>query len=143
VRTEDVYLVPRSSAARGDEIVVGATVEERGFDTSLTSGGVYELLRAAIEVLPAIREMELAEASAGLRPGSRDNAPLLGPLSGPLFEGGGLAGLVVATGHHRNGILLTPVTADAIASVVCGGGVPEAIAAFRPDRFAACTWPCC
>jgi glycine oxidase len=128
VRTEEVYLVPRSSPARGDEIVVGATVEEQGFDTSLTGGGVYELLRAGIEVVPAIREMELAEASAGLRPGSRDNAPLLGP-AGP-------AGLVVATGHHRNGILLTPVTADAIASVVCGGGLPEAIPAFRPDRFA-------
>lgn len=135
VRTEDVYLVPRSSPVRGDEIVVGATVEEQGFDTSLTGGGVYELLRAAIDVLPAIREMELAEASAGLRPGSRDNAPLLGP-AGP-------AGLVVATGHHRNGILLTPVTAEAIASVVCGGGVPEAIAAFRPDRFAASASPCC
>jgi glycine oxidase len=143
VRTEEVYLVPRTSPARGDEVVVGATVEERGFDTSLTGGGVYELLRAAIDVLPAVREMELAEASAGLRPGSRDNAPLLGPLSGPSYEGGGLAGLVVATGHHRNGILLTPVTADAIASVVCGGGVPEAIAAFRPDRFAAWTRPCC
>jgi glycine oxidase len=136
VRTEDVYLVPRSSPARGDEIVVGATVEERGFDTSLTGAGVYELLRAAIEVLPAIREMELAEASAGLRPGSRDNAPLLGPLPG-------FAGLVVATGHHRNGILLTPITADAITSVVCEGVVPEAIAPFRPDRFAAWTWPCC
>src|ERR1700704_894338 len=122
MRTEEVYLVPRSSPARGDEIVVGATVEEQGFDTSLTGGGVYELLRAAIEVLPAVREMELAEASAGLRPGSRDNAPLLGPLVGPLDSQRGLAGLVVATGHHRNGILLTPVTADAIASVVCGGG---------------------
>jgi glycine oxidase len=132
VRTEDVYLVPRSSPARGDEIVVGATVEEQGFDTSLTAAGVYELLRAAIEVVPGIREMELAEASAGLRPGSRDNAPLLGSLLGP----GGTAGLVVATGHHRNGILLTPVTADAIASVVCEGRAPEAIAAFTPDRFA-------
>ena len=126
---------------------MGATVEEQGFDTSLTGGGVYELLRAAIEVVPGVREMKLAEASAGLRPGSRDNAPLLGPLSdppfGPLSDGWGAAGLVVATGHHRNGILLTPVTADAIASVVCGGGVPEAIAAFRPDRFAAWTRPCC
>ncbi|MEA2534984.1 MAG: glycine oxidase [Actinomycetota bacterium] len=139
VRTEEVYLVPRSSPVRGDEIVVGATVEEQGFDTSLTGGGVYELLRAGIEVVPAIREMELAEASAGLRPGTRDNAPLLGPLLGA----GGPAGLIVATGHHRNGILLTPVTADAIASVVCGGGVPEAIAAFRPDRFAPGAWACC
>ncbi|TMK49735.1 MAG: glycine oxidase ThiO [Actinobacteria bacterium] len=140
LRTEEVYLVPRSSPARGDEIVVGATVEEQGFDTSLTGGGVYELLRAAIEVVPGVREMKLAEASAGLRPGSRDNAPLLGPLSdppfGPLSGGWGAAGLVVATGHHRNGILLTPVTADAIASVVCEGVVPEAIAPFRPDRFA-------
>jgi glycine oxidase len=132
LRTEEVYLVPRSSPARGDEIVVGATVEEQGFDTSLTGGGVYELLRAAIDVVPGVREMELAEASAGLRPGSRDNAPLLGALS----EGGEAAGLVVATGHYRNGILLTPVTADAIASVVCEGVVPEAIAPFRPDRFA-------
>src|SRR5439155_16764488 len=140
LRTEEVYLVPRSSPARGDEIVVGATSEEQGFDTSLTGGGVYELLRAAIDVVPGVREMELAEASAGLRPGSRDNAPLLGPLSGPPLDpplgGGGGAGLVVATGHHRNGILLTPVTADAIASVVCEGVVPEAIAPFRPDRFA-------
>ncbi len=139
LRTEDVYLVPRSSPMRGDEIVVGATVEEQGFDTSLTGGGVYELLRAAIDVVPGVREMELAEASAGLRPGSRDNAPLLGPVGpplGPRLDGGGPAGLVVATGHHRNGILLTPVTADAIASVVCEGVVPEAIAPFRPDRFA-------
>ena len=83
--------------------------------------------------------MELAEASAGLRPGSRDNAPLLGlvgPPLGPPLDGGGPAGLVVATGHHRNGILLTPVTADATASVVCEGVVPEVIAPFRPDRFA-------
>jgi glycine oxidase len=132
VRTEEVYLVPRISAQRGDEVVVGASVEEQGFDTSVTGGGVYELLGAAIEAVPSVREMELAEASAGLRPGSRDNAPLLGP-AGP-------AGLVVATGHYRNGILLTPVTADAIATVVMEGRVPDVIAAFRPDRFAAA---CC
>jgi glycine oxidase len=139
IRTEEVYLVPRTSAPEGalrprvqarrsDELVVGATVEEQGFDTSVTGGEVYELLRAAIEVVPGVREMELAEASAGLRPGSRDNAPLLGPV--------GPAGLVVATGHYRNGILLTPVTADAIATIVVEGGMPEVIAAFRPDRFA-------
>jgi len=128
VRTEDVYLVPRTSALRGDELVVGATVEEQGFDTSLTGGGIYELLRAAIEVVPGVREMELAEASVGLRPGSRDNAPLLGPV--------GPAGLVVATGHHRNGILLTAVTAGAIATVVTEGRVPDVIAPFLPGRFA-------
>lgn len=128
IRTDEVYLVPRPSSRRGPELAVGATVEEQGFDTSLTAGGVFELLRAAVEVVPAVRELELAEASAGLRPGSRDNAPLLGP-AGP-------EGLVVATGHHRNGILLTPVTAAAIATVLTEGRVPDTIAAFRPARFA-------
>lgn len=128
IHTEEVYLVARTSARRGDELVVGATVEEQGFDTSVTGGGVYELLRAATEAVPGIRDMELAEATAGLRPGSRDNAPLLGPTGPP--------GLVVATGHYRNGILLTPVTAGAIATLVCEGRVPEMITAFRPDRFA-------
>jgi glycine oxidase len=132
VRTEEVYLVPRSSRARGDEVVVGATVEEQGYDTSLTGGGVYELLRAAIVAVPCVREMELAEASAGLRPGSRDNAPLLGGSPEP----GWPTGLVVATGHYRNGILLAPVTAEAVASIVCDGAVPEAVTAFGPDRFA-------
>jgi len=124
VRTEEVYLVPRA----GGQVVIGATVEEQGFDTSLTGGGVYELLRAAIEVVPGVRELELSEASVGLRPGSPDNAPLLGP-AGP-------EGLVVATGHHRNGILLTPVTAEAICTVVTDGEVPEVISAFLPGRFA-------
>jgi glycine oxidase len=126
VRTSEVYLVPRA----GGELVVGATVEEQGFDTALTGGGVYELLRAAIEAVPSIRELELTEASAGLRPGSRDNAPLLGP-SGP----GGLAGLVLATGHYRNGILLTPLTADAIATVISEGRIPDEISPFLPERF--------
>jgi glycine oxidase len=123
IRTEDVYLVPRA----GGELVVGATVEEQGFDTSLTGGGIYELLRAAIEAVPGVRELVLTEASAGLRPGSRDNAPLLGP-AGP-------QGLLVATGHYRNGILLTPVTADAIASLIADGAVPDLIAPFLPGRF--------
>lgn len=127
IRTEEVYLVPRASG----EIVIGASVEEQGFDTSLTGGGIFELLRAALEVVPAVRELELVEATAGLRPGSRDNAPLLGPAGR-----GGPEGLVVATGHHRNGILLTAVTAQAIATLIATGQVPPEIAAFPPDRFA-------
>ncbi|MGH2771408.1 MAG: glycine oxidase ThiO, partial [Actinomycetota bacterium] len=123
VRTEEVYLVPR----RQGELVVGATFEEQGFDTSLTAGGIYELLRAGIEVAPAVRELELVEASAGLRPGTPDNAPLLGP-AGP-------EGLVIATGHFRHGILLAPVTADAIASLLAKDDVPEEIRPFSPDRF--------
>ncbi|HEU5003230.1 MAG TPA: glycine oxidase ThiO [Actinomycetota bacterium] len=135
VRTEEVYLVPRAlpGAGPGDpargEVVVGATVEERGFDQSLTGGGMFELLRAAIEAVPAVRELELVEASAGLRPGSRDNAPLLGPV------GTGPAGLLIATGHYRNGILLTPVTADALGDVLAGAPVPDLVRPFLPDRF--------
>lgn len=124
VRSEEVYLVPRSSG----EVVVGATEEEQGFDTSLTAGGVLELLRAANECVPGIRELELAEAAAGLRPGSPDNAPLLGRCS--------VEGLVLACGHHRNGILLAPVTSDAIAQLLVKGEEPPEIAPFDPERFA-------
>lgn len=124
VRGVDVYVV-----ARGDgRIVVGATVEERGDDTTVTAGGVLDLLRDAYELLPGIAELELVETTAGLRPGTPDNAPLLG--RGPLD------GLVIATGHYRNGILLCPVTADAIAEVVTGAGTPDVIAPFSPLRFA-------
>jgi len=109
-------------------VVVGATVEEQGFDTTVTAGAVHDLLRAALELLPEVAELELAETVVGLRPGSPDNAPMLGP-AGP-------DGLVVATGHYRNGILLTPVTADAIAELLASGRVPELIAPFGPERFA-------
>ncbi|HEX2179616.1 MAG TPA: glycine oxidase ThiO [Actinomycetota bacterium] len=122
LRTEEVYLVPRP----GGEVVVGATVEEKGFDPVPTAGGVFELLRAAGELLPGIREMELAEVTAGLRPGTPDNAPLLGTVA---------PGLVVATGHYRNGVLLAPVTADGIAGLLAKGELPEELAGFAPDRF--------
>ncbi|MDQ1652731.1 MAG: glycine oxidase [Cryptosporangiaceae bacterium] len=117
-----VYLVPRSSG----ELVVGATQYEAGFDTSVSAGAVHALLSDARAVLPGIDEYELTEARAGLRPGSRDNAPLIGPI--------GPAGLVAATGHHRNGILLAPVTADAITDFLIDGHLPwfaEAAAAAR------------
>jgi glycine oxidase len=125
VRGLEVYVVPRADG----RVVVGATVEEQGFDARVTAGAVHDLLRAALELLPDVAELELAETVAGLRPGSPDNAPLLGPA--------GVDGLVVATGHYRNGILLAPVTADAVAELLVSGRVPAAIAAFRPDRRAA------
>jgi glycine oxidase len=124
VRGLEVYVVPRGDG----RVVVGATVEEQGFDTQVTAGAVHDLLRAALELLPDVAELELAETVVGLRPGSPDNAPMLGP-AGP-------GGLVVATGHYRNGILLTPVTADAIAELLATGRVPELIVPFGPERFA-------
>lgn len=122
LRTEEVYLVPRP----GGEVVVGATVEEKGYDTTPTAGAVLELLRAADEVVPGIRELQLAEVSVGLRPGSRDNAPVLGP-AGP--------GLVLATGHFRHGILLAPITAEGIAALLAGEGMPGELDPFAPARF--------
>jgi len=124
VRGLDVYVVPRADG----RVVVGATVEDRGFDTTVTAAAVYELLRDAVELLPDVGELELTETVAGLRPGSPDNAPLLGA--------SGLDGLVVATGHYRNGILLAPVTADAIVELLTAGRAPELIAPFSPGRFA-------
>jgi glycine oxidase len=123
LRGLDVYLVPRADG----RLVVGATVEERGFDTTATAGAVHELLRDAVELLPDVAELELTETVAGLRPGSPDNAPLLGPSA--------LDGLVVAAGHWRNGILLAPVTADTVGELLAGGRVPELIAPFGPRRF--------
>jgi glycine oxidase len=123
VRGVDAYVVPRADG----RLVVGATVEERGWDVSVTAGGVHELLRAAYELLPGTAELELTETIAGLRPGSPDNAPLIGPAE--------VEGLLVATGHYRNGVLLTPVTADAIAAFVTGAEPPAWTKLFLPTRF--------
>ncbi|WCH91019.1 glycine oxidase ThiO [Streptomyces moderatus] len=123
VRGSQVYLVPRENG----ELVVGATSEELGWDTTVTAGGVYELLRDAHELVPGITELPLTETRAGLRPGSPDNAPLLGPTE--------LAGLSLATGHYRNGVLLTPVTGDAMAHALATGELPEEARAFTPRRF--------
>lgn len=129
VASSQVYLVPRATG----EVVVGATTEEMGADTTATAGGVYELLRDALSVVPALRELVVAELSAGLRPGSPDNAPMIGAAP----EGWGVDGLVVATGHYRNGMLLAPLTADAVLATVSGArSVPET-APFTPARFAA------
>ncbi len=124
VATERVYLVPRPDG----RLVVGATVEERGFDVQVTAGGAHELLREAYRVLPEISELELVEALAGLRPGTPDNAPLIGPWA--------LEGLLVATGHYRNGILMTPLTSDAIAAQLADERLPAAVQPAHPGRFA-------
>ncbi|WP_043096998.1 glycine oxidase ThiO [Kallotenue papyrolyticum] len=120
----DAYLVPR----RDGRLLIGATVEEQGFDTSLSGGGLRHLLQGAWQVLPAIDELPLVEAWAGLRPGSRDDAPILGPTS--------LPGLVLATGHYRNGILLAPLTAWAISRLILDGVLPPVAQPFTMARFA-------
>jgi glycine oxidase len=106
LRFEGGYLVPRGDG----RYVLGATVEERGFEPRATAGGVYELLRAARELVPGILELEIEELSVGFRPSTPDNLPAIGP--------GALAGLLWATGHHRNGILLAPLTAQLIADAL-------------------------
>ena len=120
-----VYAVPRD--APGHDLVVGATTSENGFDTAVTVGGVRDLLRDAERVLPGIAEYALVESTAGLRPGSRDNLPLVGGI--------GPAGLLVATGHGRNGMLLAPVTADAVGALLRGEPVPDAVRPAAVDRF--------
>jgi len=117
------YLVPREDG----RLVVGATVEERGFDDTLTAGGLLALLEGAWRAVPGIEELPIAETWMGFRPGSRDDAPMLGP--------SGIDGLVVATGHHRNGILLTPLTAGAVSAYVLTGRLPEMVEPFTPQRF--------
>ncbi|MEE1825986.1 glycine oxidase ThiO [Streptomyces sp. BE20] len=123
VRGQHLYLVPRENG----ELVIGATSEEQGYDTTVTAGGVYELLRDAHELVPGITELPLTETAAGLRPGSPDNAPLLGPTA--------LPGLVAATGHYRNGVLLTPVTGDLLAEYLATGVTPDLAEPFSPARF--------
>jgi glycine oxidase len=127
VKGVPVYVLPRSNG----EYVVGASSEEAGFDQAPRAGAVYELLRDAQSLLPELGEAVLAEVCTGLRPGSPDNAPLLGP--------SGLDGLVYATGHFRNGILLSPVTADGVAELITTGTLPEVLAPFAPSRFSKAT----
>jgi glycine oxidase len=131
VRGADVYLVPRADG----EVVVGATQEERGPDRMVTAGAVHDLLRDAMSVLPVISELELAETCAGLRPGTPDNGPVVGPVGGGVAGGSGPDGLLLATGHYRNGILMSPVTADAIVARLAGQPAAPEWEPFAPGRF--------
>jgi len=122
------YVVPRGDG----RYVLGATVEERGFGARPTAGAVYELLRDAAELLPGISELEIEELSVGFRPGTPDNVPAIGA--------GILEGLVWATGHHRNGILLAPLTAELVVDLLQGGARAQdsdsLLALCAPWRFA-------
>ncbi|WP_205696044.1 glycine oxidase ThiO [Conexibacter sp. SYSU D00693] len=123
LRWDGGYLVPRGDG----RYYLGATMEEQGFDTAVTALGVYELLRDAGELVPGVLELELTETLCGLRPGTPDNAPLIGPDPDD-------PRLVWATGHFRGGVLLAPATADLVTAELCGEA-PEH--AFAPGRFAA------
>lgn len=118
-----IYCVPR----RDGTLILGATVEEKGFDSDLTAGGVFRLLEAAWEILPQIEELPIKEMWVGFRPTSRDDAPILGPTP--------VDGLVVATGHHRNGVLLAPLTIDAVSAYMLDGTMAESVVPFGIDRF--------
>ena len=136
----DIYLVPRADG----ELVVGATQEERD-DLDVTAGAVHDLLRDAMTAVPAISELILAEASAGRRPGTSDNGPILGPVqvsqpneaARPAATGtaAGTGALIVATGHFRNGVLLSAATADAVAALLAGEQPHPAWAPFHPGRL--------
>jgi glycine oxidase len=125
VRGRDVYVVPRADG----EMIVGATSEERGHDLTVTAGAVHDLLHDAMSVLPVTSELSLAQACAGLRPGTLDNGPIVGTA--------GLGGLLVATGHYRNGILLSAATADAAVACLAGRRPAEEWEPFSPQRFMA------
>jgi glycine oxidase len=124
LRMQPGYLVPRSDG----RYVLGASVEERGYDRTTTAGPIFELLRDTIELVPGVSEFEIEELIAGVRPGTPDNGPILGP--------GALAGLQWATGHYRHGILLTPVTAEIVVAALAGEPLPPEARPFAADRFA-------
>jgi glycine oxidase len=124
LRMQPGYVVPRGDG----RYVIGASVEEKGFDTTPTVGPVYELLRDAIELLPGLSELVIEELLAGIRPGTPDNRPIIGP--------GALPGLVWATGHYRHGILLAPVTAELTVATLCGEEPSDLAREVAPDRFA-------
>lgn len=126
VRTPHVYLVPRADG----ELLVGATMEEMGFDTSATAGAALDLLRHAREVLPGIYDLELTEISVGLRSAVADHLPVIGAAE--------TAGLFAAFGHFRNGVLLAPATAHHLADWIEHGSAPDALAPFAPARG---RWP--
>lgn len=125
VWTEQVHLAPKSDG----QLVVGATMEESGFDPAVTAGGLLALLDGARRALPGIEEMPVEAVWTGFRPTSDDDAPILGE--------SGIEGLLVATGLHRNGYLLAPAVAAAMTGLVCDGRLPQVAAPFGLARFRA------
>lgn len=123
VWTPRLYMVPRDDG----RLIVGATMEDKGFDASLTGGGMLHLLRECWEILPGMEELPLVESWAGFRPTSRDDAPIIGP--------SGIKGLTYATGQHRNGILLTPLLADLVRDYIRDGQLPKLAQDFSMKRF--------
>jgi glycine oxidase len=123
VRTPDVYLIPRSDG----RLLIGATVEEAGFDKQVVPDTIHKLRNAAIEMVPHLTEARILESWAGLRPGTPDSLPILGATSTP--------GYFVATGHFRDGILLAPITANLMTSIVTGTKPQLDLSAFSPTRF--------
>ena len=130
VRGVSVYIVPRQDGT----VVIGATQREDGPSDphAVSAGGVYQLLRDAQHLVPAVAELELLEATARARPGTPDNAPLLGRVARP--GGGDLPGLIIATGFFRHGVLLTPAAAEVCRQLMDGTPDPR-WSGFRPDRF--------
>lgn len=124
IRSPEVYCVPKDDG----RMVIGSTMEEEGFDGRVTAGGVLDLLHRAYELLPFVYERELLETWAGLRPASRDNLPILGPSTRT-------DNLAFATGHYRNGILLTPITVQLMGRWIRDDAVPETMQPLLPARF--------
>ena len=123
IKGSPVYVLPRTDG----HVVIGASSEEAGFDLQPRAGAIYEMLRDAQALVPVLGEAVFDEVSTSVRPGSPDNAPLIGST--------GVDGLIVATGHYRNGILLAPVTADGVAELLASGTLPRLLAPFTPSRF--------
>jgi glycine oxidase len=125
IRSPDVYLIPRSDG----RLLVGATVEEAGFDKRIDVATIKRLHQAALALVPKLADARILEDWAGLRPGTPDALPILGATATP--------GYYVATGHFRDGILLAPITAKIMADVITGAACPYDLAAFSPGRFLA------
>jgi glycine oxidase len=123
IRSPEVYLIPRSDG----RLLVGATVEEAGFDKRTNIATIQRLHRAALDLIPRLRDAKILEDWAGLRPGTPDALPILGPTATPGYH--------VATGHFRDGILLAPITAEVMAAVIEGGTPEYDLATFSPERF--------
>ena len=123
VRTPEVYFVPKNDGT----LVIGGSSEDKGFDSSVTLGPMFELFRSAWETIPAVYELPVVETSVGFRPASIDHAPLLGETA---FEG-----VYIAGGYYRHGILFAPLAAKLLAEIILKDSVDERIKSFSPNRF--------